>query len=206
MGALYSASIAAMAVFFVFLLFTAGGVYASFQSERVPSLGEFFQACGAHFWRMVRLTLVSLIPFGILGGAYGLFSALTKNLGESPSERLSYFVLWTSLAVLGLLMLLLRAWFDLAQARTVARNERGMFKTALRTFRLLSLRLYAAYLGIALLRLALTGLILWAWMRTAPTSIGAPFLLLELAVLVHVGTRLWQRAAAVTALERVEIG
>ncbi len=201
--ALKSAAMAPMAVFLVYLLFLAGGVYASYQSDRKLSLGEFFQACGAHFWRMLRLTLVSLIPFALLAGAFAFLQHWSMGLEENANERLSYYVLWGGLGVLGLLMFFVRAWFDLAQARTVARGERGMFKTALRSFRLVTLRLYGSYLGLGLLRLALTGLLIWIWMGISPSATTQSFLLLQAIVLVHIATRLWQRAASVRAFELV---
>lgn len=201
--ALFSASVAQLLVFFVFLLFLVGGVYAAYASEAPLSNGAFFQACGAHFWRMGRLTLTSLIPFGLLGAGLALLKTFTERLAESPNERAEDYAFWAGLIVLGLLMLWVRAWFDLAQARTVAWGERGMFKTALRTFRLVPLRLFVGYVGIALVRLAVVGGCLWIWARMASGGALKPFLLLEGIVLVHIVTRLWQRAASVRALEAV---
>jgi hypothetical protein len=154
---------------------------------------------------MVRLTLTSLIPFGLLGGALALLMKMGERWTELPSERAGDYGLLIGLAVLGLLLLWVRAWFDLAQARTVAREERGMFKTALRTFRLVTLRLYAAYLGIALLRLVLVAGGLWLWTRLAPEATLKSFLLLETLVLVQIVTRLWQRAASVRALQAMTV-
>lgn len=200
-GALFAASAAQMAVFFLFLLFLAGGINAAYDSRIPLDTGAFFQACGAHFWRMARLTLVSLIPFALLAAGFGILDGTVDRLGESPSERLPDYVRWAGLAVLGLLLLWVRAWFDLAQARTVAWGERGMFKTALRTFRQVNLRLYGAYLALGLLRLVLTAAAIWLWMRLAPESTWKALLAMESIVLIHIVTRLWQRAASVRALE-----
>ena len=201
MGALMAASTAQFFVFFVYLLFLVDGINQAYLSDRPLATGTFFQACGANFWRMVRLTLTSLIPLGLLGGALALLMKSGDRWAELPNERTGAYILWTGLVLLGLLMLWVRAWFDLAQARTVAWEERGMFKTALRTFRLVSLKLYVTYLGIALLRLALVAGGLWLWARVVPEAILKSFLLMETLVLIQIVTRLWQRAASVRAIQ-----
>jgi hypothetical protein len=201
MGALLAASTAQFFVFLVYLLFLVGGINQAYLSEQPLSTGAFFQACGANFWRMVRLTLTSLIPLGILAGLLALLMKSGDRWAELPNERTGDYILWSSLAVLGLLTLWVRAWFDLAQARTVAWEERGMFKTALRSFKLVTFRLYASYLSIALLRLLLVAGGLKLWLRVAPEATFKSFLLLEALVLIQIVTRLWQRAASVKALQ-----
>ena len=201
MGALAAAATAQFFVFFIYLLFLVGGINAAYLSESRLSTGAFFQACGAYFWRMVRLTLASLLPLALLAGALALLLKSGDHWAELPSERTADYVLWSGLAVLGLLMLWVRAWFDLAQARTVAWEERGMFKTAWRSFRLVTLKLYGTYLGVALLRLALVAAGLKLWLRVAPEATFKVFLLMEVLVLIQIVTRLWQRAASVRVVE-----
>lgn len=203
MGALMAASAAPVFVFFVYLLFLVGGINQAYLSERPLGTGAFFQACGANFWRMVRLTLTSLIPFAILGAGLGLLIKSGERWAELPNERTGDYILIGGLAVLFLLMIWVRAWFDLAQARTVAWAERGMFKTALRSFRLVSVRLYGAYVGIALLRLVLVVLGMKLWMRLAPEATVKSFLVLETLILIQIVTRLWQRATSVRAMQAV---
>lgn len=201
MGALVAASTAQFFVFFVYLLFLVGGINQAYLSERPLGTGEFFLACGAHFWRIVRLTLTSLIPFGILGGALALLMKGGDRWAELPNERTGAYLVMAGLAVLGLLMLWVRAWFDLAQARTVAWEERGMFKTALRTFRLVTLKLYGTYLGIAVVRVTLVAGGLLIWRRMAPEATLKTFLVMEFLILIQIVMRLWQRAASMRALQ-----
>jgi hypothetical protein len=203
MGALAAASTAQFVVFFIYLLFLVGGINQAYLSEAPLTTGEFFQACGAHFWRVVRLTLASLLPLGLLGAALAMLLKGGDRWAELPNERTGDYLLWSGLAGLGLLLLGVRAWFDLAQARTVAWGERGMFRTALRTFRLVTFRLYASYLGIALLRLLLVALGMKLWMGLAPEATTKSFLLLEALVVVQITTRLWQRAASAKAIQAV---
>jgi hypothetical protein len=201
MGALVAASTAQLLLFLGYLLFLAGGIYQAYLSERPLSTGEFFQACGATFWRMVRLTLVALIPIGLLGAGLALLLNMRGPWSELPNERTGDYRVLVGLVVLGLLMLWVRAWFDLAQARTVAWEERGMFKTALHTFRLVSFRQYAAYLGIAVIRLLVVAGGIRLWLGVAPESTRTSFLLMEVLVLAQIVARLWQRAISVHALQ-----
>ncbi len=199
--ALFAASGAQLLVWFIFLLFITGGVYATYGTQNRLTTGEFFHACGGAFWRLVRLTLTSLLPFALVGGIFALLVKWSNGLEASPNERTSDYALWAGLAFAGLLMTFVRAWFDLAQAKAVLRGERGIFKLALRTFRRVTLRLYVTYVALVGLRLGLTVALLALWMRLAPESTGKVFLLMQLIVLVNITTRLWQRAAAVRAVE-----
>lgn len=199
--ALFAASGAHLFVWFLFLLFITGGVYATYGSPDRLTTGEFFHACGGAFWRIVRLTLTSLLPFALVGGIFALLVKWSTGLEASPNERASDHALWAGLVLAGLLMTFVRAWFDLAQAQAVLRGERGMFKLALRTFRKVTFRLYLRYVALVALRLALTVALLALWMRLAPESTGKVFLVMQLIVLVNITTRLWQRAAAVRAVE-----
>lgn len=196
-GPLASASLAPLLLSFGFLLFVMGGVLASYGSTRKLGLGEFFQAGGAHVWRMTKLTLLSLLPFALVGGVFAVLKSMGGKLDESAHERLGFYALMGALGVLTLLALWVRAWFDLAQARTVARDERGMFRTALRSFRAVSLRLYATYVGLAALQVLCVAGGAWLWMRVPATSLGLSFLVMQATLLAHLAIRLWQRAAGV---------
>src|SRR5512147_1837382 len=49
-------------LFFLFMLFITGGILTAYREDRKLSTGEFFEASGGFFWRMVRLLLLSVIP------------------------------------------------------------------------------------------------------------------------------------------------
>lgn len=199
---LVGASMVPQVVFVVFMLFIVGGLLAELRADRKLLAPEFFLQAGRFFWRMVRLTLVSLIPFALLGAAFGGLYAWTDHLKEGPSERLGDYVYLGGILVLALVALWVRAWFDVAQARTVIRDERGMFKHAFRSLRGVSFRLYATYLGIGLVRLALVAGAIRLWMNVPAASVGLSFWALELVILAQVATRMWQRAASLQAQEQ----
>ena len=195
-NSLVTASLTPTLIFLLFMVFILGGVLMEYREDRRLLAPDFFHHSGRYFWRFLRLTLVSLIPFALLAAAMAGLKAWTGRLNASPNERLSDYTLMGGLIVLGLLALWTRTWFDLAQARVVIRNERGMFRHALRTFRLTSWRLYLTYLAIALVRLGLLVVVIRLWLRVPHASVGLAFWTLELAILAQVATRLWQRAAS----------
>lgn len=200
-NALITASFASTLIYLPFMLFVLGGVLSEYRGDRRLLAPEFFEQSGRFFWRFLRLTLVSLIPFALLGAAFAVLKLWTGRLEEAPSERLSDYVMMGGLLLLGLVALWVRAWFDLAQARAVVRDERGMFRHALRSFRRTSWRLYGTYLGIGLVRIALVVLAVRLWLKVPAASIGLSFWVLELAILAQVATRLWQRAASLSWAE-----
>jgi hypothetical protein len=96
-----------------------------------------------------------------------------------------------------LLALLLRLWFDLAQARVVRDNERKVFRTLLRSFKLaFTSGLYTRYLGIALFAAVTAALGLGIWFYLPHSAMGASFLVLELVTVTQIASRLWLKAAS----------
>lgn len=200
--ALISAAVAPSIVYLVFLLFVMGGILSVYGEDRKLSRAEFFQNSGAYFWRMFRTMLISLIPFGMVAILFSIVRRTSDRLAESPSERLSWYALWGGALVVGLIALWVRTWFDLAQARAVARNERGMVRNALQSVTLVSAKLYGTYVGITVIRVALVLAGLWLWSLLPHAATTVSFLVLQAVVLVHIALRLWQRAASVAWYER----
>jgi hypothetical protein len=75
---LAAASVTAAIVFFVYVLFLDGGIFAVYLDDRKLSRAEFFENCGLYFWRMLRLAIYSLIPFAL---------ALAPLPTNSPTRR-----------------------------------------------------------------------------------------------------------------------
>ncbi|HJW09908.1 MAG TPA: hypothetical protein VJ483_09755 [Holophagaceae bacterium] len=200
-NALMTASLLPTGIFLFFMMFILGGVLSEYAGDRRLLAPEFFEQSGRFFWRFLRLTLVSLIPFALLGAGVALLKLWTGRLDENPNERISDYTMMGGLLFLALVALWVRAWFDLAQARAVVRDERGMFRHALRTFRRTSWRLYGTYVAIGLVHVGLVVLVVKLWLRVSPASISLSFWTLELAILAQVATRLWQRAASLSWAE-----
>ncbi len=193
-------------VFFVFMLFVTGGVLEAYRDDRRLTTGEFFAASGAYFWRFVRLLLLSIIPFVVVGMIYQGLKKLADHVGDRAiADQVGIFLGWGALLVFLLLALWVRLWFDVAQVRAVAQNERRMWRNLWRSWRIVwggLGSLYGLYFLIALIAwitLAI-GLVIWAKLPAA--AIGTMFVVFELVVLAQVASRLWQLASATTWYQR----
>ena len=196
--ALTPAATGAAAIFLLAMLMMDGGVFAVYLEDRKLSREEFFGSCGLYFWRMVRLALYSLAPFGALmagGAAMGVYAG--KLSSDAPQERLGFFVNVASKLLLVLLALLVRLWFDLAQARVVHSNERRILRELARSFKsAFRAGLYSQYFGIAVFAAASMTMGIWVWARLPHGAMGASFVVLELATVVQIASRLWMKAAS----------
>ena len=187
-------------VFFVFMLFVTGGILETYRQDRKLNTGDFFAASGAFFWRFVRLLLLSIIPFVVVGIIYHLLNRMADRVGDRAiADQVGIFLSWGATLVFLLLALWVRLWFDIAQVRAVAQNERRMWRNLWRSWRITWHelgRLFGMYFLIALLAwiTLLIGLTIWA--HLPPTATPLTFLILELIILAQLTTRLWQLASA----------
>jgi hypothetical protein len=195
-----SAVAASSFLFFLFMLFTTGGVLACYRDDQTYSSAPFFEACGRHFWRFLRLMiyfLIVLIPIGILIGISARVHKRIDELSISPFPAV-HFIEAAALIIL-FLMMSLRLWFDMAQVIAAAEGERRMHR-ALRSAAGLLWRNFASVFWLYL-RVSVVGWFLFIaglriWMRHLhPEAIHSAFLLSQLLILIGVGTRLWQRAS-----------
>ena len=89
-----------------------------------------------------------------------------------------------------LLALVVRLWFDIAQVRAVAQNERGMWRNLWKacriTWRDLG-QLFWMYFRISLFAWVTLALGLVIWAKLPPTATPVTFVLLELILLAQLG-------------------
>ena len=195
-----AASACLMLVFCVFVLFVEGGLLETYRLDRGLSKGEFFEASGRFFWRFVRLVimlLIALIPVGIV---YRLTTGATHLLDErSPGPMPGVCSQFTGLLVVLFLLQAARLWFDMAQVRAVAEDERAIRRALGRAFKITFGNfgsLYWLYLRISVAAWLAMALLGWIWIRLVkPEWIGASFLVTQLMLLSWLATRLWQRAS-----------
>ena len=193
-------------VFFFFMLFLTGGILEAYRADRRLTTREFFEACGAYFWRWVRLLifmLVVMVPIAMLArGTSKLFSKLAL---ESPDEMLAYWVLFAGLLLASFLSMCVRLWFDMAQVRAVVEEEYGMWRNAGRAFKLTFGNfgsLFWLYFRISFLWWVIFALGFWIWTKMPPRHFAWTILMLELVLLFGFGTRLWQRASEMVWYQR----
>src|SRR5215469_1850368 len=194
------AAMAYSLVFFVFMLFVTGGVLEVYRRDIRLTTSDFFEACGAFFWRFVRLViwlLLCLIPIEIL---HRILRTIANHIGDNAVSAMTG--VWCTIVagvIILVLLLILRLWFDMAEIYCVAQNERRV-RRALRiawrvTFGNFS-SLFRLFVGIAIVAGIGFGFGLWLWMYVLPpTAIWAAILLGQAMTLWWIGTRLWQRSA-----------
>lgn len=208
-GSLTTPAIAAAAVFFFYLLFIDGGIFAVYLDDRKLTRAEFFENSGLFFWRMLRLALYSLIPFAIPVAINGGIASFADKLSDNTShDRLGFFVNLGGKLLFVLIFLFVRLWFDLTQARVAQDNERRLLRTAWHNLRLAfrSSRLYASYLGIALFSMAAFSLGIAIWYYLPHAATGASFLIMELVTVVMISARLWMKAASARCIALLPVG
>lgn len=191
-------------VFLAYMLFITGGILQTYREDRRLGIGEFFDACGHHFWRFLRLMLLSLIPFGIAALIGREIRALGTLAGES--SRAMILSVGAAAIVTFVLVLLVRLWFDVAQVRAVAQDEHIMLRNLFRSAKITRNQvapLLWIYFRISLLAWVSLAVCGFVWMKFIPPNQWLlSFLVLELMIFAQLATRFWQRAAAVNWYER----
>lgn len=194
-------------IYLIFTLFVAGGIVTTYSDDRALTRAEFFESSGRYFFRMLRLALLALIPTAVLAAGIAIIFGVSAAIDErSGNPRSGFYVLMAGLAVIYLLGLCFRAWFDMTQARMIDRDEPSTVATALRTFPRAIGRMHVllwAYLRISIVTGALAAAAAWLWLRLPHAAVGRSFVLLELALGLSLLTRLWLRAATVTCYQQV---
>lgn len=197
MTALVRGSVLYSYLFFLFMLFVIGGILMAYREDRPLPIGEFFGASGDYFWRMVRLFLMSLVPYAVAAAITALVFAISSGVA---SEKTAFEIRMVGIGLGIVLVLLVRLWFDVAQVRAVAQNEHGMFRDLMRAF-VISFRalgtLLWMYLRISIAAWVLLGFGLWWWSHLPGNQVWATWLLLEVVMFTQIFARLWQRAASV---------
>jgi hypothetical protein len=186
--------------FAVFMLFSTGGILVGFYEDRRLTAAPFFEACGNCFWRFLRLALyfaLVMIPFGILIPIAK--SMHTRMDVQSISPYPGVIFLAGAAAVILLLLMCVRLWFDMAQVIAVAEYERQMYRALRRAARLISnnfASLFWLYLRISLIGWLVFGIGLHLWtFHLRPDAILRAVLLGQSMIVLGLATRLWQRAS-----------
>ena len=197
----------AVFIFFVFALFLTGGILVTYSNQHKLSTSQFFEACGAYFWRLVRLLLfmvVILVPLGILDLVI-LRPVLRMIIQGAGPEATPYAITFVILLATALLLMAIRLWFDMAQVRAVLDDERVMRRNFVAAFRLTKSNfpsLFWIYFRISFLAWMGLAVGMWLWTQIPGRNSFVSFLMLETVLVWWVATRLWQRAAEVVWYQR----
>ena len=193
-------------LFAVFMLFVSGGILEVYRRDRRLDTGDFFAASGAYFWRFLRLALMSLVAFALLGNGYLAVEEASDYMGDKAAADQVGFVIWlVGVIILVLLTIFVRLWFDIAKVRAIAQNGRGMLRNTLEAFDITRRQLGTLlwmYLRISLVAWITLLVAFLIWTKLPPSAIWATFFLLQLVMLVQLAARLWQMASATAWYQR----
>ncbi len=193
-------------LFFVIVLFLTGGILEAYRSGRKLTTREFFEACGSYFWRWVRLLimmLVVMIPFLML--LFPLTDKPGSMLVNAAEEKTGFWLMLSGFSAIGLVLMCIRLWFDMAQVRAVVEEESGMWRNAGRAFKLTVgnfASLFWMYLRISIVGWLVVAFGLYIWAKMPPARSQLTLLVLEMVVLCGFGVRLWQRACEMIWYQR----
>jgi hypothetical protein len=205
-GSAAGPSLHSAVLFLLFMLFVTGGILQDYASGHKLSTAEFFQAAGAFFWRFVRLlvmTVVVLVPVGLLGAAVNRASGRLSS--DASPEKLGFWVDVIGFAIVLFLAICVRLWFDMAQVHAVVTGERAMSRAAGRSLRMTWRNfgpLFALYIVPSVAAWIGSALIIAIWTRVPGRLPGVTFLLGEVWMALWLATRLWQRAGEVAWYQR----
>lgn len=198
-------------LFTIFMLFMTGGILATYHSDFRLDSGAFFQSCGHHFWRFVRLLIyfaIAMIPIAILGRIMGRIYDRIDDASISPYPAVKFIV--GAIAVLLILLLCVRLWFDMAQVIGAVDDETRMHAALRRAAALVARNfwsLFWLYLRISVIGWVAFAFGLYVWMMVLkPESTTTAFVLGQAMIVVCLGTRLWQRASGVEWYRRYQKG
>lgn len=179
--------------------FFSGGMITVFASESGRfSVREFWAGCGAHFWRFMRLMLISLIFYGVV---IGIYIFIHRQIGRIDEAATAYedvvYKRWAGLAALMLMVWAVNMLFDYARVMTVVSGSRKMIRqTASALWFVIRNPLSSAslYIGLVLIGLGLFALLVRlraALDEPAWSSVFLTFTVGQLAI----ASRIWSRMA-----------
>ena len=180
--------------------FAAGTIYVFLSGEK-PRLATILRAGVEYFWRFVRLTLFAAIIAGPILGLLGwLRSAYLRYADDRYVEAGYYWRFLVTLAILLLVAVLLRLWFDLAEVYVIKLGQEG--DRRVRRALAPSLRLLRAHFGHLFLSYFVAGTVGWLvsafffsiWLLNQTSHLILPvFLWSQIGLLFLLASRIWQR-------------
>lgn len=198
-------------VFAIVSFLLVPGTLFCYAAPAPARLSTLLRAGIEHFWRFVRITLLTLlVGVLILGPLSAINTALANKLDEHIVGRPAFVLEAIGVIILFLIATIIRLYFDLVEVYTVqlglqtsagpnARPDRRIRRTLLPAWRTLTRHFASAWLTFLLL--TLLGLaVLALCLRFTVVSLAQPrvwpaFAIMQLGILFDLFTRFWQRGA-----------
>jgi hypothetical protein len=172
----------------VYLFLLGGAIH-------VLSNGKSFSAgCGRNFWRLVRLTVVSLLFYGGVFFVYQNLGRMNKLWSEGSVATPLVYWGWFRAAVFLVGCGFVNLVFDYARVRMVADDQRSAVRSAIAAFRFV-LRHLRSTAGLYIAVCAIAALVMGAFLafsHTAQTSVTMALLWLLVGQMM-VFAKIWSR-------------
>ena len=183
----------------VLFIFFAGSVFV-FVSAEPPRLSVLLRGGVAYFWRFVRAAILAgCVAAIVLGIVLGVRAVLLDRLGAVYVERQMFSYAAISGAVVVLVALLLRLWWDLVEVylvRNAMDGERRVRQALLPAVRLLSryfFRTVGSFFLTGMAGLIALALCLYLWRMLPAHQVWMAALLAQLGLFLLLASRFWQR-------------
>ncbi|MGC2399260.1 MAG: hypothetical protein WA510_05745 [Acidobacteriaceae bacterium] len=193
----------------LFLLFA--GCLAVFVSAEPPRFSALLRGGLAFFWRFVRAALLAgCVAVAVLGTLLGLRAVLLDHADAVYVERSMFLLAVLSGAVVLLVGLVVRLWWDLVEiyiVRNAIEGERLVRQAALQALRVLSRNFYR--LGGSFLLAGIAGvsaltLCLYLWKILPAHQVWGATLLGQLGLFLLLAGRIWQRGIEVVFVMSID--
>jgi hypothetical protein len=188
------------------------GTLLCYQTGAPARLSTLLHAGLLHFWRFVRITILTLLVSAIILGPLAILqSRWADHVDEHAVGRPAFFATAAGILVIALIAAVLRLYFDLVEVYTVqlglqirpnGKPDRRVRKALVPAFRALRQSFGPAYITFLFLSfLGFASALLAA--RIAMHSLAKPhvwliFLLSQIGLFLMLLTRFWQRGAETT--------
>jgi hypothetical protein len=210
-GSAASASVLSTPIYLLLYFLIVPGTLLCYQTDVPARLSTLIQTGLLYFWRFVRITLVSLVVFGVvLGILMAIQNRWAAHVDATSVGRSAWLSEMAGIVLIGLVAAFLRVYFDLVEVYTVQlsleapigkasnlnRRIRRVFLPAWRAYRENFLRAYLSFLLLTLL--GMSAVIITA--RIAMHSLAQPrtwplLVLAQIGLFFMLLTRFWQRGA-----------
>jgi hypothetical protein len=192
----------------VYFLLVPGTLFC-YQSKSPARLSTLFHQGLIHFWRFVRITLLTVLVSALLLGPLIFFQGKwADHVDKHAVEGHAFFAILLGYIVIFLVASVLRLYFDLVEVYTVElglhlrhngkpdRRVRRALAPAWRTLRAHFSQAWPIFLFLTIL--GASAVILTARISMhmlAQPRVWPAFLLAQIGLFVHLFTRFWQRGA-----------
>jgi hypothetical protein len=192
----------------VYFLLVPGTLFC-YQTKSPARLSTLFHQGLIHFWRFVRITILTIVVSALLLGSLVFFQGKwADHVDKHAVERHAFFAILVGYLVIFLVASILRLYFDLVEIYTVElglhlrhngkpdRRVRRALAPAWRTLRVHFSQAWPIFLFLTIL--GASAVILTARISMhmlAQPRVWPTFLLAQFGLFVHLFTRFWQRGA-----------